>query len=236
MAGLGDRFIKAGFDKPKPLIEIFGRTMISRVYDSLPYGNKIAVTRKYNTQHDGELFSFLITKNIQRIEINYVTEGAACTCLLAKELIDNDQELLIVDCDAFYQQDVYWFIDKYIRPDNRIGACGVCFDSSNPRNSYVEVDKDGWAIRAAEKEVISNLSFTGMHWWRKGSDFVKSVEKMIAAEDRTNGEFYVSPAYNHYIKDGGRMKPLLIPNNWVDQVGVPQDLVNYLNKYASIRS
>ena len=235
MAGLGDRFIKAGFDKPKPLIDIFGKPMIQHAINSLPKGPKIFITRKYeNSIHNAELTLAIPAYGNKIFEINYVTEGAACTCLIAKDLINTDEELLIVDCDAFYKQDVYWFIDKYIRTDPRIGACGVVFNSTSPRNSYVQVDKDGWATKAVEKEVISNLSFTGMHWWRHGKDFVSSVEEMIGANDRTNGEFYLSPAYNYFFKNGGRMKPLLIPNEWVDQVGVPQDLVNYMNKYGSI--
>jgi dTDP-glucose pyrophosphorylase len=235
MAGLGDRFIKAGFDKPKPLIDIFGKPMIRHVVESLPKSSKIFIIRKYdNPIHNQELYIETCLGH-SNIEIDYVTEGAACTCLLAKQLINNDEELLIVDCDAFYKQDIYWFIDNYIRIDPRIGACGVVFHASTPRNSYVKVDDNGWAVKTAEKQVISNLSFTGMHWWRHGKDFVKSVEEMIAADDRTNGEFYVSPAYNYFIKNGGRMKPLLIPNEWVDQVGVPQDLVNYLNKYGQIK-
>jgi dTDP-glucose pyrophosphorylase len=235
MAGLGDRFIKAGFDKPKPLIDIFDQTMIKRVILSLPQGKKIFITRKYDDPTHNVLLHGELPPGHNRIEIDYVTEGAACTCLLAKEFINNDQELLIVDCDAFYKEDVYWFIHNYIRTDSRIGACGVVFHASTPRNSYVQVDDDGWAVKTAEKQVISNLSFTGMHWWRRGSDFVKSVEEMIACGDRTNNEFYVSPAYNYFIKNGGRMKPLLIPNEWVDQVGVPQDLVNYLNKYVQTK-
>ena len=227
--GLGTRFSDAGFDKPKPLIDINGKSMIARALGRWKRDNVIVIKRKYDDRWHNNAMA-IETVGCRTIEIDYVTEGAACTCLLAKEYINNDDELLIADCDAFYKEDIYWFIDKYIRSDTRIDSCGIVFHHDTPKNSYVKVDDDGWAIETAEKKVISNLSFTGMHWFRKGKYFVEAAEAMIAANDRTNGEFYVSPCYNYLLKQGRNMKPLLIPNSWVTQVGTPPDLVNYLNR------
>jgi choline kinase len=234
-AGKGDRFIQAGFNDPKPLIDVNGKKMIVRALGNFNRKDVIVITRQYDNEYHNRTMNLLLA-SCNVINIDYVTEGAACTCLLAKEYINNDEELLILDCDAFYKEDVYWFIDKYIRSDKRIDSCGVVFNHDTPKNSYVKVDADGWAIETAEKKVISNLSFTGMHWFRKGKYFVEAAEAMIAANDRTNNEFYVSPSYNYLFKQGRNMKPLLIPNEWVTQVGTPQDLVNFLNKELTVEN
>ena len=80
-----------------------------------------------------------------------------------------------------------------------------------------------------EKQVISNISLNGIHYWRKGSSFVDSAETMIAANDRApNGEFYIGPSYNHMIKSGQTVGIYHIPNQFHHPVGVPDDLDKFI--------
>ena len=52
-----------------------------------------------------------------------------------------------------------------------------------------------------EKQVVSNEATVGIYNFRRGKDFVRAAETMIAKSLRVNGEFYVAPAYNELIAE-----------------------------------
>ena len=69
-------------------------------------------------------------------------------------------------------------------------------------NSYAKI-QNGYVIEIKEKEVISEHSLNGVHYWRKASFFVNSAKEMISKNDRApNGEFYIGPTYNYMINKG----------------------------------
>ena len=96
MAGAGSRFQQAGYTFPKPLIEVRGKPMIQLVVENLNIDARhIFVVQKehyekYNLKH---LLS-LISPGCEIVQVDGMTEGAACTTLLAKEFIDNDEPLI----------------------------------------------------------------------------------------------------------------------------------------------
>ena len=104
MAGRGQRFTEAGYDKPKPLIDVVGVPMIKRVIDSLTlknyYYNFIFIALQEHL--DEGLQEYLADKGTI-IPLNHVTEGAACTTLMASKYIDNDYPLVIANCDQYLE-------------------------------------------------------------------------------------------------------------------------------------
>jgi len=120
MAGEGSRFRNEGYKDPKPFIEFNGFTMIEHVVDSLCHNlNKYGIVDKFificRTEHKDQLESILnsyeeygcddngyaklISIDYDIITVDQLTEGAACTALLAKDIINTDIDLLITDCD-----------------------------------------------------------------------------------------------------------------------------------------
>lgn len=241
MAGLGDRFKKEGYDKPKPLIDVMGEPMIRRALDSLPlYGRCIFVINK-NIEQIEELKSILNEYqdddggNLVIIEIDYLTEGPASTCLLAKEYINNGP-LLIANCDQIMEWDNEDFLE-YITINSIVRKCYdgivVTYPANTEKNSYVKLNDDGNAIEFAEKKVISEHSLNGIHYWKNGLDFVNSAERMIQKNIRVNNEFYIAPTYNEMILDGKRIGIYPIESNEHWAVGTPEDLKKYL-EHASV--
>jgi dTDP-glucose pyrophosphorylase len=226
IAGLGSRFSKVGFELPKPLIKVEGKPMIQRAIESLGVqGNYIFIIRD-NENLKLHLQSMYPDSNI--ISINYLTEGPASTCLLAKEQINNNQPLLIANCD----QIMWWNSLAFTSFLNSCPYDGlvVTYNEDTPKNSYVKLDKNGLAVRIAEKEVISNVSLNGIHYWEHGSDFINSAELMIKNDERYNNEFYVGPTYNTLIKQGKKIGVYHIPNEQHHAVGTPEDLLKYTLK------
>jgi hypothetical protein len=107
----------------------------------------------------------------------------------------------------------------------------VTYHSDTEKNSYVKLDREGNAVQFAEKEVISNVSLNGIHYWRRTQYFIDSANEMIEANDRApNNEFYVAPTYNYMIKRGLNVGIFHIPNEQHNAVGTPEDLETYLKK------
>lgn len=224
MAGEGTRFPRDTYKIPKPLIDIKGVPMIQRAIQSLGLiGTYHFVIRKdsYYDQVCSLLHKILADPKI--ISVEETTEGPASSCLLFRDYIDNENELVVANCDQIMWWDPNLFLNtaRYYRYDGMV----VTYTTDTPKNSYARIDRNGFVQEIKEKEVISNISLNGIHYWRKGRYFVQSVQDMVGYNDRApNGEFYVGPSYNHMIKRGLKVGIHHIPNYQHNPVGVPEDL------------
>ena len=230
MAGSGKRFIDAGFVKPKPLIDINGKTMIQRAISTLGLdGQFVFIIRKYEDDNFNQELRNVLSETVNDfkiIELSDITEGAACTCLMAKKYIDNDDELVIANCDQIMEWNTSEFL-KFVKDDSLDGGV-VTYEAQTTKNSYIRLDENGFGIELAEKKVISNHSLNGIHCWKRGSDFVKSANLMIQNNVRTNNEFYIAPTYNELIKQGKKIGIYEISKDQHYAVGTPIDLRRYM--------
>ena len=228
MAGAGSRFQSAGYTFPKPLVEVEGKPMIQAVVENLNVTANFIyiVQQEHFLQYNLGYLLNLITPGCKIVQINGLTEGAACTTLLAKNLIDSSKPLLIANSD----QIVNWNSSETIYGFDKENADGgiVTFESTHPKWSYVKLNEQGLVSEVAEKKPISKIATVGIYYWRKGSDYVKYAEQMIKNEIRTNGEFYVAPVFNEAIKDHKKFKISNISKMW--GIGTPEDLDIYLNR------
>lgn len=230
LAGEGKRFSDAGFQTIKPLIPVKGIPMIKASVDSLNFGEASYhfVVRKSNSQ-DEFLFE-LLKSNYAKSSIRSVqttTAGPAITCLIPVFDLDFEKPLVIANCDQIMKWNSRDFLDFCF--DSGADGTIVTYDANVPHNSYAKLDDKGLVTCVREKEVISNISLNGIHFWKKASYFFKSTCRMIAENDRApNGEFYVGPSYNHMIKEGFKVKNYHLKDGQHWPVGVPADLERYL--------
>jgi len=226
MAGAGSRFEKAGYTFPKPLIEVQGKPMIQVVVENLNIdANYIFVVQKsHREKYNLDTLLNLITPGCEIVEVNGVTEGAACTALLAKEFINNENPLFFANSDQFVEWNSNDFMYKMQENDADGGI--VTFEATHPKWSFAKVDNDGLVTEVAEKNPISNIATVGYYYWRRGSDFIKYAEKMIENNIRVNNEFYVCPVFNEAIKDNKKVRTFNIEKMW--GLGTPEDLKYYL--------
>ena len=229
MAGAGSRFEKAGYTFPKPLIEVKGKPMIQVVVDNLHIdANYIYVVQKSHRQkYNLDTLLNLITPNCKIIEVDGVTEGAACTALLAKEFINNDNPLFFANSDQFVEWNSNEFMYKMQETESDGGI--VTFTGTHPKWSFAKIDDNGLVTEVAEKNPISDTATVGYYYWKKGSDFVKYSEEMIYKNIRVNNEFYVCPVFNQAINDCKKIRTFNIKGMW--GLGTPEDLKYYLENY-----
>ena len=229
MAGAGSRFEQAGYTFPKPLIDVKGKPMIQVVTDNLNIkANYIYVVQKaHREKYNLDSLLNLITPGCKIVEVEGVTEGAACTALLAKEFINNDAPLFFANSDQFVEWDSNEFMYKMNETDADGGI--VSFKATHPKWSFAKINDEGLVTEVAEKNPISDIATVGYYYWKNGSDFVKYAEQMIDRNIRVNNEFYVCPVFNQAIEDGKQIRTFNVDKMW--GLGTPEDLTQYLENY-----
>jgi len=229
MAGAGSRFEQAGYTFPKPLIEVKNKPMIQVVIENLNLeANYIYVVQKFHREkYNLNTLLNLLTPGCKIVEVDGLTEGAACTALLAKEFINNDNPLFFANSDQF----VEWDSNEFMYKMNETEADGgiVTFTATHPKWSFAKVNESGLVIEVAEKNPISNIATVGYYYWKHGSDFVKYAEQMIDKDIRVNNEFYVCPVFNQAIKDHKQIRIFNTSGMW--GLGTPEDLKYFLENY-----
>lgn len=201
MAGRGSRFARCGYTTPKPLIPVHGVPMVELVVSNLrpsrPAHFVFLCLREHVDRFDLAARLSGIAPGCSVVPVDGVTEGAACTVLLAEQQIDPDDSLLIANSDQWVDTD----IDRHLDLLDSEGLDGLIMTmtADDPKWSYVMLDEQRRVRSVVEKEVVSNEATVGIYAFRRGADFIESAKAMIAAEKRVNGEFYVAPAYNEMI-------------------------------------
>lgn len=234
MAGRGQRFKNAGYKLPKPLINVDGKPMIQRVVENfLPLkgiDQFIFLILQEHIDQYPEMVNLLysITNGkCQIVPVKEVTEGAACTALLASKFINNETPLLIVNSDQIVDFNVENFetLRQTLTMLNN-GNIIFTFYDDNPKWSFVRLSKyDNTIQEIAEKQPISNIATCGIYYWSSGLDFILAANRMISANDRYNNEFYIAPCFNiNYTSED--TWPYFV--NKMHGLGTPEDLEKYL--------
>ena len=222
MAGEGSRFAKAGYTFPKPLIEIFQKPMIQLVVENLAIDAKFIflVRKQHDKQYNVSSLLKVIAPNCEIVLVDKLTEGAACTTLLAEKYIDKKDPLIIANSDQFIE----WNSSKvlYELSNKQFDGGIIVFKSLHPKWSYAKTDENDIVTKVAEKIVISENATVGIYFWKKGSDYVKYAKQMIKKNIRVNNEFYVCPVFNEAIQDKKVIKVKKIKKMW--GLGTPEDL------------
>jgi dTDP-glucose pyrophosphorylase len=229
MAGAGSRFAKAGYTDPKPLIDVLGRAMIQVVVNNLTPTVEhrfIFICQRQHVQ-DYELREKLscIAPNCKIIQLDGLTEGAACTVLAAAELIDSEAQLMIANSDQYVDTNINLYLEEMDK--RHLDGLIMSMTATDPKWSFVAIDDDNYVTRVVEKEVISSEATVGIYNFRRGADFVNAANEMINKGERVNGEFYVAPVYNQMIRRSARIGIYNIGDdagNGMHGLGVPEDL------------
>lgn len=236
MAGLGSRFAKAGVIEPKPLIEVLGKTLIEHSVDSFNVpGRFIFITREFDDpKHNSVLSELLKQLRPESIEIRIktVTSGATESVLLAREHINNDDPLVVYNCDQL----INWNAEDFLKwiEQKQPDAALVLYNSTDPKNSFAEVVK-GHITKLVEKEAISNHALIGFHYWARGNEFVASADKLME-HFRINGkpECYISETLNHM--DDATILPYHIADHVYVPLGTPEDVSRYVGKIKEFKT
>lgn len=225
MAGAGSRFTNAGIHTPKPLIKVKGLSLIEHSVNSFDVnGTYIFITRKNNNSYDKILSEKLISirPESKQIQIDSVTSGAVETVLQAKDYIDNDEPLVVFNCDQLIKWNVENFLTFLYKKDPH--SLVVTYTSTDPKNSFAIVE--GCKVTSlVEKKPVSNTALIGFHYWKRGKDFVDSAHKLMSSF-KENGikESYISESFNFL---DGDIYQYHVRNETYIPLGTPEDVQKY---------
>lgn len=230
MAGEGSRFALEGYTFPKPLIDVLGKPMIQQVVENLNFDAEyiFLVRKDHLTKYSGlnETLNRITKGRYKVVVVDSLTEGAACTALLAKEFINDGDDLLIANSDQIieYSKDNFLSLKRFTSVDGIV----FTFNAVHPKWSFVKVNDHGYVTDVAEKNPISNIATCGIYWYRHGKDFVECAENMIRKNIRVNNEFYIAPVYNEFIQNKKTLIPFFVDK--MHGIGTPDDLKTYISK------
>jgi dTDP-glucose pyrophosphorylase len=233
MAGEGSRFAKAGWTTPKPLIELRGVPLFQRAIGSVAIEG---VDMKYSfivrqehidKQHIDELIKDILPE-ARVFSVLKTTRGAVETCLVAEDAIDDEDAVVVMDCDLEFRSKRYNELVANalaLKADEADGGALVSFESDNPRYSYAQIDDNGRVLRTAEKEPISNHALCGAYFFGSGKDFKRIAHQLL--DDGTHGkaEFYVSLLYNYLLAEGKTVRLATMEEYY--SYGTPEELMRY---------
>jgi len=228
MAGLGQRFIERGFNTPKHLLLIDDKTLIQLAIESLNIDGKYTFILRKNEVDNNEKLKILL-RNIKKcniIEIDYVTEGPASSCYIAKHLLNPDDELVIANCDQILEWNSNDFLS--FSRDNHLDCSVLTYTSDDPKNSFIKCDENNIAIDIQEKNPISTNALVGIHYFNKAQYFLESYEEIFKNNIRTKNEYYVSAVCNNLIKSHKVGHRQLNYNEKYHSTGTPNCYFKYL--------
>lgn len=221
MAGNGQRFFDAGYNRPKPLIDIKGKPMFKRVIDNLGMDvDPVCIVRQDHVT-DYEIDKRIIEHqpNAKIIITPGLTEGAACTVRLATSLF-NSEPMMVANCDQLMVWDDLGFNGLCASEKFKGGIIPTFIPKhEEPIHSYVRVDENNEVIELAEKKLISNIATVGVYYFGSESEWCAAHAKQMDNDDRTNGEFYLAPTYNYISYPVG-----IYPVDHMIGMGTPEEL------------
>ena len=230
MAGRGRRFVEAGYSEPKPLIDIKGRPMVWWAVQGLP---AVPPERMIFIVLGEHVSGYAIDDEVRRIFSpqarvvvqSSASDGQATGVLAVREWIDNEEPLLIHNCDTYAPgtgEALTTALREYPDSDGLVPV----FEANDPSLSYVQVGPAGCATKVAEKEGLSNHATTGTYYFRRGRDFVWAADRMIRDGFRVRGEYYVLPTYQYLIDRGMRIR--IVRPQAVHVLGTPEGVAKFL--------
>lgn len=185
----------------RSLYEIKRKTVFQHLYESLVrvHDSEFVVVLRLK---DVERFHFddmirILIPNVKIVIATGDTKGAACSCLLAIEFIEEDKPLIIASSDSFFLPNPQEVIENF--QQHKYAGGITVFDNLHPKLSFVDLDEKGLVREVAEKRPISRNATTGFFYFAKGRYFIESAEKMIMKNAAVNGQYYVAPTYNEMI-------------------------------------
>lgn len=216
---------------PKPLIEIFGKSMIQLVVENLG-GIKskkqfIFVVNSHDCRkyHIDDVLNLLTDSQCRIIRLSGDTKGAACSAMMAIDHIDNDAPLIIANSDQVFDDDLNLALDFFQKQDGDAGV--ICFETIHPRWSYARTGDDGRIVETAEKRPISKNAIAGFYYFRRGSDFVSAAKKSIEKDSSIEGVFYIAPTLNELILEGKNLQVFKVNGERYHTFYSPQKIKDY---------
>lgn len=214
MSGLGLYLKTEGFTYPKILTEVSGKTLLEHsqsVFSCMSGKVNLAyvVPKSERKKLSLDAIIDIVTGNDANIiDISGETGGALCTCLMALDCLDIEDELIISSADHYIDENIDDVVSYYREKNADAGV--LTFESVHPKWSYTVLDEKGNVKQTSEKVPISRNAMTGLFYFKRAGDFIEAAKNVIRKQNQIHGVYFISSSINELILEGKKVvaKPL----------------------------
>ena len=246
MSGMSSRFSRAGYQLPKYLLEIDGKTVIQHIVDLYPKDSEFVFIVNDKNSEETDVLNLLenICNNKKVFVIPSHKFGPVYTVSHIFDEIEDDEQVVINYCDF----SMYWDYDDFETYVNetKCDGCVICYTGFHPHMlgsdnyAFCRTDDNNKILEVREKQPftdnkMSEFASTGTYYFKRGEYVKKFFQEMMDEDVNLNGEYYVSLIYNLLCKNNLTSLVYEVPH--MLQWGTPLDLDMYLkwsNYYKKI--
>jgi glucose-1-phosphate thymidylyltransferase len=213
VAGAGTRLRPHTYTQPKPLMPVAGKPILCYIIDKLHEAgvNEFVFVIGYL----GDKIRNFLAEKYPDLHMEFVyqehREGSGHAVWMAREVIEEEDELFIAFGDTIFEADLTAFVHC---PHSCLGVKRV----NDPRDfGVVECDDQQQVIRLVEKPRIpkSNLAVVGLYKIREIPALIRAVEHLVTQDIRTHGEIQLTDALQYMLEQGAILQSIPV-NNWYD--------------------
>lgn len=188
-------------DFPLCLTEINGISVLERIVNNTARisNSQYAFTflETEAVRYHLEKIATLLVPDARSTLVPELSQGSACTALLAACQLDQAAELLIISANELVDIQLAEVIDEF--RNRKLDAGTLTFRSIHPRYSYVRLNDEGIVIEAAQREPISFFATAGIFWFAKTAYFVEGAKNLIRKDAHVDGNYFVAPTFNELV-------------------------------------
>ncbi len=235
MAGAGDRFRRAGFERPKPLIEVDGRPIVAHILDQFPKGQRILFGVNRGHARETDILEVLraLAPQAEVALVDPHKDGPIQTALACADKLPPDEDVLLHYCD--FAADWSYPAFRTWLDSNQWDGAMTAYRGFHPHSlgptlyAYLRSEGDR-VVEIREKhhftaDKFAEFASSGLYWFRSGRLLLELAQKLLSVGERVNGEYYVSMAMQALIEQGGRVGVHALRHFY--QWGTPEDLIDY---------
>lgn len=237
MSGFGERFRRAGYNVPKPLINVEGKPIISHVIDLFPGEKNLHfICNEDHLNNSKFKMKEILSEIAPEAKIHAIEPhklGPVHAISKIYDYINDDLPTIINYCDFTCYWDWSQVKDKMLHPS--IDGCIPAYKGFHPHSlgntnyAYMKTQNDT-VLDIQEKQPytknrMQEYASSGTYYFKNGMLLKKSCEFIFEENHNTNGEFYASMLYKYLF---ARKKNVsVIELEHFMQWGTPQDLNEY---------
>lgn len=234
IGGIGKRFKEKCYKKPKALINIYGKPIISYLLDNINTNTIDYIFIPYNLEYKKFRFEDFLIKKYPQINFKFFclennTRGAAETINIGINNLNEEKDIpvLCLDSDNFYTCDI---ISQW-KGENCVFSFKDEDVNENPIYSYVKTNENNEIIAIKEKDKISNNACCGAYGFYSINELKKYTSKIIEENITQKSEFYTSGVIKQMINEGHNFKNKTILYSDFTCLGTPLQLKFFYNNY-----
>ena len=240
MSGIGERFLKAGYKDPKPLIKVDGKPIIECIINMFSKDDEFVFICNENHLKNTNMEKILrkLAAKCKIISIPQQKLGpvwAVLEALKKEDFLKNDEPVVVNYCDFGWTWDYEEF--KKTMKKTKCDAAVTAYKGFHPPllgpglYASMRVDSKNWMLECREKHSFTenkmdSFQQSGAFYFAKGSYVKKFFDEVIQKDLKVNGEYYVS-VVTEAVRQAG-LKVYVYPLKYFLQWGTPEDLQTYL--------